>query len=153
MILSAWPCGLPDRGLFRRYTFPDNCYSETIASHPDIMASMAKAHGMIGKAEPLLYVPTPPRLRSLRVDRGLSQAFRPTESCCVGDRYPAERVKSAVGILYPRSSAYWDLRNVAVPTALMDCTNSNMDSGTMDYFAEVPTTSGALLSVIDLAAL
>ena len=54
-------------------------------------------------------------------------------------RYPAERVKSAVGILYPRSSAYWDLRSVAVPTALMDCTNSNMDSGTMDYFAEVPT--------------
>ena len=42
---------------FRRYTFPDNCYSETIASHPDIMASMAKAHGMIGKAEPLLYSP------------------------------------------------------------------------------------------------
>ena len=70
-----------------------------------------------------------------------------------GVRYPAERVKSAVGILYPRSSAYWDLRSVAVPTALMDCTNSNMDSGTMDYFAEVPTTSGALLSVIDLAAL
>ena len=69
-----------------------------------------------------------------------------------GVRYPAERVKSTVGILYPRSSAYWDLRNVAVPTALMDCTNSNMDSGTMDYFAEVPT-SGALLSVIDLAAL
>ena len=68
---------------FRRYTFPDNCYSETIAGHPDIMASMAKAHGMIGKAEPLLYVPTLPRLRSLRVDGGLSQVFRPTESCCV----------------------------------------------------------------------
>ena len=37
-----------------RYTFPLNCYSETLVQYPGIVASMATAHGMIGKVEPIL---------------------------------------------------------------------------------------------------
>jgi hypothetical protein len=62
------------------YTFPFNCYSETLVAHPSILAAMAKAHGMVGKAEPLLW--------------------------------PAQRVPSDVAIIQPRSSEFWDLRNV-----------------------------------------
>jgi hypothetical protein len=94
------------------YTFPLNCYSETLVAHPHIVAAMATAHGMVGKAEPLLW--------------------------------PAERVRSAVGIIFPRSSEYWDLRGIEDPEAIMDCTNSNMDSGTTDYFSEVHGIYSAL---------
>lgn len=50
--------------------------------------------------------------------------------------YPAERIASNIGILYPRSSFYWDEQDVEVPHGIMDCTNTHMFSGP-DYLREV----------------
>lgn len=50
--------------------------------------------------------------------------------------WPAERVQSQIGILYPRSSFYWDETGVELPRGIMDCTNTHMLSGP-HYQAEV----------------
>ena len=86
------------------YNFPGNCYSEDLLGNPGLLRSMARATGMIGAAEPLLW--------------------------------PAERTRAQVGIIYPRSSFYWDDLSVADQRGYIDCTNTNMDSGP-DYQSEV----------------
>jgi hypothetical protein len=50
--------------------------------------------------------------------------------------YPAERVVSDVGIVYPRSSYFWDEQDVEIPRGIMDCTNTHMNAGP-DYLREV----------------
>ena len=50
--------------------------------------------------------------------------------------WPAERVVSDVGIIYPRSSFLWDEQDVAIPRGIMDCTNTHMTAGP-DYVREV----------------
>ena len=35
--------------------------------------------------------------------------------------WPAERVPSKVGIIYPRSSFFWDEQDVELPRGIMDC--------------------------------
>ena len=35
--------------------------------------------------------------------------------------WPAERVASEVGIVYPRSSFFWDQKDVKLPHGIMDC--------------------------------
>ena len=50
--------------------------------------------------------------------------------------WPAERVPSKVGIIYPRSSFFWDEQDVELPRGIMDCTNHNMLAGP-DYLREV----------------
>ncbi len=40
--------------------------------------------------------------------------------------WPAQRVESEVGIIYPRSAFYWDETAVEHPRGIMDCTNHNM---------------------------
>lgn len=37
------------------YNFPGNCYSEDLLGNPGMLQSMARANGMIGAAEPLLW--------------------------------------------------------------------------------------------------
>jgi hypothetical protein len=46
--------------------------------------------------------------------------------------YPAMRVESEVGIVYPRSAFYWDELGVKSPRGIMDCTNHRMMSGRSD---------------------
>ena len=50
--------------------------------------------------------------------------------------YPAQRVASEVGIVYPRSSFFWDEQDVELPRGIMDCTNHCMQCGP-DYLREV----------------
>ena len=145
LILSALPCGLPDRGLLSQVYVPRQLLQRDHREPPGHHGEHGQGarHDRQGRASPVRTDSPAPKIFGCR--QRLEPGFPTDRELLCGVRYPAERVKSAVGILYPRSSAYWDLRNVAVPTALMDCTNSDMDSGTMDYFAEVPT-SGALFS-------
>ena len=57
--------------------------------------------------------------------------------------YPAARVASQVGILYPRSSFLWDEQDVALPRGIMDCTNTHMLAGP-DYLVRHPLPSADL---------
>lgn len=63
--------------------------------------------------------------------------------------YPAERVASNIGILYPRSSFYWDEQDVEVPHGIMDCTNHNMFAGP-DYLREVYALYRTLAETLNL---
>ena len=51
--------------------------------------------------------------------------------------WPGRRPPAAIAILMPRSAQCWDLRDIAVPTAIYDATNTDPNRATMDYLAEV----------------
>ena len=63
--------------------------------------------------------------------------------------YPAERVASEVGIVYPRSAFYWDEQDVELPRSIMDCTNSRMTDGP-DYLREVYMLYRALAEILNV---
>eukprot|EP01052_Picozoa_sp_SAG31_P014628 SAG31_NODE_916_length_11047_cov_3.507033_10_plen_375_part_00 len=62
--------------------------------------------------------------------------------------WPAERVRSDVGIIYPRSSHYWDEQDVELPRGIMDCTNTHMTAGP-DYLREVYSLWRTLSTVLN----
>ena len=63
--------------------------------------------------------------------------------------YPAQRVPSEIGIVYPRSAFYWDEQDVELPRGIMDCTNSRMTSGP-DYLREVYALYRAHAEILNL---
>ena len=62
---------------------------------------------------------------------------------------PAERVESEVGILYPRSSFYWDEKDVKLPRGIEDATNHRMMAGP-DYLREVYALYRALAEILNV---
>lgn len=63
--------------------------------------------------------------------------------------YSAERVESEVGILYPRSSFFWDEQGVRLPHGIIDGTNHHMASGP-DYTREVYMLYRVLAEILNL---
>jgi hypothetical protein len=64
--------------------------------------------------------------------------------------WPAQRVASQIGILYPRSSFYWDEQHVELPRGIMDCTNHHMTAGP-DYLRETYALYRLQAEILNLA--
>jgi hypothetical protein len=51
--------------------------------------------------------------------------------------WPGARPRPQVAILMPRSAQAWDAKDIELPLQIQDATNTNLNSETVDYMAEV----------------
>jgi hypothetical protein len=55
--------------------------------------------------------------------------------------WPGKKPRAQVAILAPRSSEFWDQKGIPNPTGISDATNNKLNAFTVDYMAEVATST------------